>query len=488
MIRKIVLISLLFLGIVNATTITTSKNNYNVNENIVTSFTDMTGAETDWIAIYPAGSEATWGNMIQWERKRSVNGTHTFEPLPAGNYEARAFFNNSFNIEGSKAFTVEAGGNGGGGAVVLSMSKATYTTNESPVLNFENMTGAESDWIAIYPAGSEATWGNMIQWERKKSVNGTHTFEPLPAGNYEARAFFNNSFNIEGSKVFTVEAVQEEGVVLTSEKEVYDPEELIHISFDRFRGAGSDWIGVFPVGTDAAPENAIQWKYAKGLVSGTLNFDGLAPGNYEVKASFATLYKKTINITVRNIAPVTINYEDAENGYDQEWRIAEKDDHSEVPVRIINAGAAGSAHSIRCQLGTGSYFSFANPDKKMKFLDFDTRIGTASHRGNFGVLIKTKNGDRRLLFSSYMNHMHNGVSDISGNAIPWKPFISGNGYYHNHPGPTDYYIDTRDGSFIHYKINIEDKLRLLEPDNELLSISLFTSAGGDFDNIKLVSH
>jgi len=63
--------------------------------------------------------------------------------------------------------------------------------------------------------------------------------------------------------------------------------------------------------------------------------------------------------------------------------------------------------------------------------------------------------------------------------------LSANGYQHNHPGPTDYYLDTKNGQFIHYKIDIDAKLKVLEPDNELISITLFTTAGGDFDNIAL---
>ena len=116
-------------------------------------------------------------------------------------------------------------------------------------------------------------------------------------------------------------------------------------------------------------------------------------------------------------------------------------------------------------------------------MEIDTRIGAASHLGNFGVLIKTKKGNRRIIFSSYMNHPGNHFG------LPpekWdKPFLSENGYQHNHPGPTDYFSDTKKGNFIHYKINIDAKLKVLEPDNDLVSILLFTTAGGDFDNIAL---
>jgi hypothetical protein len=103
------------------------------------------------------------------------------------------------------------------------------------------------------------------------------------------------------------------------------------------------------------------------------------------------------------------------------------------------------------------------------------------------VVIETKNGGRRIVFASWMNHSDgHGGNDLSGNAIPRDPFLH-NGYLQVHPGPTDYYLDTRDGTFIHYKINIEEKLRILEPDNELLRITKFTTSGGDYDNLSLVS-
>ena len=270
---------------------------------------------------------------------------------------------------------------------------------------------------------------------------------------------------------------------LTSRKVAYDPFELIHADFVNMRGTASDWIGIFPVGADNQKASAIQWKYAKSLVNGALNFNGLAVGTYEMRAYFSTLHKKTIVFDVQDTAVTKIEYEDAEGGFDQVWSVWQ---NPTKPVTIINAGAAGSAHSIRAIKYVASYFSFSNPDKKLRFLEFDTRVGIASHVGNFGVSIKTKLGNRRIVFSSYMNHpgnvFHNDPARFAA------PRTSNNGRTHNHPGPTDYYLETRNGNFIHYKINIEEKLRMLEPDNELLGMRYFTSAGGDFDNIQLVSH
>jgi len=73
------------------------------------------------------------------------------------------------------------------------------------------------------------------------------------------------------------------------------------------------------------------------------------------------------------------------------------------------------------------------------------------------------------------------------------PYTKADGYLHVHPGPSDYYVGTSSvgggtGMFIYYKINIEEKLRLIEPDNELLGITYFVVSGGDYDNLALTTH
>ena len=460
------------------TTVTTDKVSYVLGEEVTATFSNMSGDEKDWIAIYPAGSSNSWVNNVQAEWTNSeINGTQVFADLPIGEYEVRVFFNDSYKLEASHAFSVIAAPI----APTVSTDKESYLPTEQITASFNNMSGNVQDWIAIYPAGSTTAWENMIQWEWiPGNIQGTQTFEALPAGDYEVRVFFNNSAHLKGCHAFSVKNTT---FNLESRKVAYDPFELIHADFINMRGTASDWIGIFPVGANHEKESAIQWKYAKSLVNGSLNFNGLDVGTYEMRAYFATLHKKTITFTVQDTAVTKIEYEDAEDGFDQVWEVWQ---NPTKPVTIINEGAAGSTHSIRAVRGVASYFSFSNPDKKLRFLEFDTRVGAASHVGNFGVSIKTKLGNRRIVFSSYMNHPGNVLHNDPARFSP--PHTSNNGRTHNHPGPTDYYMETNTGTFIHYKINIEEKLRMLEPDNELLGMRYFTSAGGDFDNIQLVSH
>jgi len=482
MIKKLIILSLLLLSFLNAAVLNTDKNVYTNQDKVLVTFSEMTARNNDWMAIYPKGTSNDWNNVLQWTWTNDVaQGNHQFNALPVGEYEVRAFYNNSYNVEAKHSFKVE-----GGRVTTVSTSKESYGSNEPIVATFAEMLGHEKDWIAIYPAGSSTDWGNMIQWSwTNGQVNGTHTFDVLPAGDYDMRVFFRNSGRLEAHHAFTV---HDNVFNLVSRKATYNPYELIHADFVNMRGHASDWIGIFPVGADNEKEHALEWRYVNSLVNGELSFNGLPTGTYEMRGFFATLHKKTLTFNVQNVAPTVTLYEDAEDGIDPRWvHYAGK-----YPIQLLNFGAQGSAHSIRHRgywengsNPSGYYFPFGNPAKKMKFLELDMRIGLSSHVFNFGVIVSTKNGTRRIIWASWMNHPGN---DMSGNAIFRDPFHSSNGYVLMNPGPTDYYLDTRNGNFIHYKINVEKTLRLLEPDNELLKITGFTTSGGDYDNLSLVSH
>jgi len=458
-------------------TLTTNKDNYTDNEQIVVDFSDMSGQNQDWIAIYPKDTPNTWGNQLQWHwTEDTQNGQITFDALPDGDYEIRAFYNNSFKLEAKHSFTVHTL------APTLTTNKANYLIDEPITVTFANMVAKNQDWIGIYPKGTTTHWENVIAWHWTEDItNGQVTFDALPAGEYEARAFYNNSGHLEGAKSFTIIPY------IKSEKETYKSHEIIHINFDNLRGAGSDWIGIFPVGADTQKEDAIEWKSVNALVKGELTFNGLPVGNYEAHVNFATLHKQTIQFSVEEQENLVTLFEDAEDGANPNWNHYAGD----RPLKILNVGADESQHSIRIQRDThhlaGFYLPFGEPDKKLKFLNLDVRIGMSSHVGDFTVIIKTKNGNRRVIWAVYLNHPGN---DFSGNAIPRAPFHVSNGYALMNPAPSDYYLVARNehsSRFTNYKINVEKTLRILEPDNELISIIGFTTSGGDFDNIALSS-
>ena len=503
-------ISLLLICTLHATTIETNKELYSNDEQIVVTFDNMSGGNEDWIGIYPAGSTNDWENVIQWDWIRGeISGTKNFEALPIGTYDIRVFFNNSFNMEASTQINVDENGV----TPTVETTKEVYLPNEQVTALFENMSGGNEDWIGIYPAGSTNNWENMIQWEWiRGDIFGMTNFEALPVGEYDVRVFFNNSFIMRATHTFRVEAVKPIEVNIALEKDIYDPFELLHINFANMRGETGDWIGIFPVGAANEKAHAVEWRDTKTLVNGQLSFNGVPAGAYEVRAYFDTVLQKTVPFTIQVEAPVRVLYDDFEDGIDPRWtKYFGKD------MTILNVGAIDGAvgdgerqvqingqHALRTynsdglSQSSGYNFDFQNPDPKLKFLEIDMKIGVSSHRFAFGVKIRTKFGDRRMEFASWLNHtLPSGQQIIRGpygNVLEGHrgPFVAADGYLHVHPGPTDYYVATSSvggGSnmFVHYKINIEKKLRLIEPDNELLGITLFSTSGGDYDNLALTT-
>ena len=487
MIKKIVIVLFSLATLLMGANVNLTKETFKTNEDIVVNFSNMEAKNQDWIGIYPVNSENNWANVVRWSWTGDVdNGSVTLNKITvAGTYEVRAFYNNSYHVEAFKQFTVQEVPSN----TEVNTTKAVYQPNETIQVNFRDMVAKNQDWIGIYPAGSSNDWGNVVAWNWTGDVtNGSLDFNALPVGNYEVRAFYNNSVHLESSFAFSVKSTL---FKLESQKDTYDNYEIIHANFQNMRGNQSDWIGVFPIGADDEKESALEWKYVNGLVNGSLSFLGLPAGTYELRAYFATLHKATVQFTVQDRPAITTIYEDAEDGIDPNWV-----HYAGIyPIQLLTNAGVNSQKSIRLRgywsngyNPSGYYLPFANSTIEQKFFELDTRIGVSSHIGNFGVTISTKNGSRRIIWASWMNHSNgHGGNDMSGNAVPREPFTQDDGYLLMFPGPTDYYLDTRNGNFIHYKINIEKTLRVLEPDNELLRVTGFTSAGGDFDNLSLTS-
>jgi len=504
MFKKIIYLNILLMSMVFGAVVNTNKANYNPNEKITVSFSGM-HQKNDWIGIYPVGSSNDWGNQVAWAwTNDKVKGKLNFDGLPVGDYEVRAFFNSSFKVEVTKQFRVIANVV----ATSVDTNKATYNPNEEITVSFSEMH-QNNDWIGIYPVGSSNDWGNQVAWAwTNDQVQGNLNFNGLPVGDYEVRAFFNNSFNVEATKQFHVTG----NAVVTSvdtNKTTYNPNENITVSFSGMQAQNKDWIGIYPVGSSNDWANQVGWAWTNDQVEGNLNFDGLPIGDYEVRAFFNNSFNveatHVFKVENNNNPPIArVLYDDFEDGIDPRWQVFEG-----RPMRLLNVGAIDGAvghkerqvevngqHSLRTYLNGGYYFVFNQPDVRLKFLEIDMKIGVSSHLFNFGVGVRTTKGYRVIEFHSWLNHtLASGGQVIRG---PYGNVLEGHreAFMHKHtqlhPAPSDYYVATShvDGGenmFVHYKIDIEEKLKLLEPDNELLEILLFSVSGGDYDNLALSS-
>lgn len=485
----------MLLSTLNAATIVTNKSVYGSSETVVANFTTMLGTSEDWIGVYPAGSSNDWENIVAWEWSGGAKaGSVNFTSLPVGSYEARAFYENSFNLEASYSFSVQK--NSDSVPLNITLEKETYLPSDTIEVTFKNMLGNDADWIGIYPKGSSNDWANVVQWDWAGGIkNGTLTFVDLPIGKYEARAFFNNSFNLEANQSFSVANEVNTSVVLTTDKTTYLPNELIYVNFDRMLGDPQDWIGIYPAGASYEFSNVVEWRLTSGLVKGELSLDGLPAGSYDVRAFFDNSLTKeaTVTITVQDTPVSSTVYENAENGLNAEWvkvsgsyapRIASQGYQSNKALVLVPQWTSNTSNIAEYSLALN-----ANSSKKVLELDVgglskyklpnESYSGYIKHYG-FGVLVHTKNGTRRMLWDSFFNH---------GNV---SAFISSNGSGLNFPSPVEHVrgfgYEPDLTKWEHFKVNIEQQLRVLEPDNSLVSIDTFFATGGFLDNIKLSTH
>jgi len=271
----------------NIASVTTNKDTYKQNESITVNFKNMLANAKDWVAVYPAGSNNDWENVVAWDWAGGVkNGQLTFNnSIPLGNYEVRVFFKNSFNVEARSRFTI---GNSNSNKTTVTTNKSSYNAGESVQVNFKNMLANAKDWVAVYPIGSSNDWSNVVDWNWAGGVkNGQLTFTNIAKGKYEVRVFFKNTYKLEAKYNFTVGASNSNKTTITSSKATYRQGQTINISFKNMSANSKDWVGIYPVGSSNDWSNVVAWNWAGGVKNGQLTFNKDIPvGKYEVRAFF----------------------------------------------------------------------------------------------------------------------------------------------------------------------------------------------------------
>ncbi|MEK7949688.1 fibronectin type III domain-containing protein [Luteolibacter soli] len=168
----------------------------------------------------------------------------------------------------------------------LTLQKSVYPPTENFSVAFENGAGHVKDWIGIYKKGQSPGSSNSTTWSylnnsttapataiRNGSLNFTYD---LPVGEWFAAFFTADGYTELAPRVsFYVGNM----VTMTPGEDAYDEGETARINFTNSPAGTKDWIGIFKVGTNPAPNVAAKWSYA-AAASGFRDFTGLAKGYY----------------------------------------------------------------------------------------------------------------------------------------------------------------------------------------------------------------
>lgn len=252
-----------------------SSSSYPQGATVPITYSGFSGAATDWIAINPVGSADTAYVSYQYTGG-GTSGTVNFSGLPSGTYEARYHANwdatHSYStLAVSGQFTIN-------GAPTIATDRQVYSTGQSIIATYGNMPGNANDYVAVSAAGAPAN-STIQSFMTNGQVSGSQSFSPLPAGNYEARAYLGGTTTILASSTFTVT-----GVVLTTDKALYSGGEAVTVTFSGMPGNATDWISVADLGS--SDSTFVQYFYTNGATSGMHQFNGLAAGTYEIRAYY----------------------------------------------------------------------------------------------------------------------------------------------------------------------------------------------------------
>jgi hypothetical protein len=168
---------------------------------------------------------------------------------------------------------------------VLTPDITAYETNGTVTVNYTDMGGAASDWIAIAASGSPAT--SYIAWKYTGGgASGSVVFSGLPSGGpYVARGFEN----WVGTKSYTVAQESNEFSLaggtstVTTDAVSYAPSATVTVTYAGLPAQPNTWLAIARTG--AANNSYLSWRYTGGATSGTATMTApAAAGNYVVRA------------------------------------------------------------------------------------------------------------------------------------------------------------------------------------------------------------
>lgn len=202
---KFLLLLLLSSNLLLGATIKTAKDSYARGEIITVNVTDLpktkkcdpnkSSNDCAWVGLFYAfdGSEP---QHLLAHRYATTEGdaSFTFGGLDeAHEYEARVFFNNSYDEEGFYNFRVTSAEK----EINVKTVKNSYQSNEPITVEVTGLPGNTNDWVGLFNAYDGSFAENLITKIETNGVKeGNFTFSALnAAAEYEVRAFVNGTFN-----------------------------------------------------------------------------------------------------------------------------------------------------------------------------------------------------------------------------------------------------------------------------------------------------
>jgi hypothetical protein len=126
--------------------------------------------------------------------------------LPAGEYEVRIYIDGGYDVRARSSFNVEKGQDSVQEQTELYIKthKPMYAVGEAIVVEYGGLPGNDQDWITVVTKGTaeDSYQDHWFYTEGRKK--GNYAIEGLPAGEYEARVYFNGGYEVQKRFAFKV--------------------------------------------------------------------------------------------------------------------------------------------------------------------------------------------------------------------------------------------------------------------------------------------
>lgn len=238
------------------------------NNNVSVEFnsTNYLGENQDnWIALFKKDDTNLWENVRSWawikdlplhptETPNSEARKFQFQGAEDGEYEIRFFEDNSYNPHTSQAIIIEDSQN----RPFIQID----TQNQQGDLILKS-TNANQAWVGLFKKEALSKRENILNWKWVHSIDQKTNFNTnaLASGEYEARLFFNNSYDLEAKVEFTLN--QDANDIIFDEVQTYNGEGNINVSMTDFRHHQGDWIGVFKENSVHRIDNLVAYSYVQ---------------------------------------------------------------------------------------------------------------------------------------------------------------------------------------------------------------------------------
>jgi hypothetical protein len=160
---------------------------------------------------------------------------------------------------------------------ILELDQTSYELTDTIHASYSNGPGLATDWIGIYQVGQVPGGPPSTVWSYVSGVSGVEDFQLSTAGQYFAAFFTNDGYTEIAPRVYFYAGPIPD---ITTDTNIYDLTDTVHVSYTNAPGFTNDWVGVYKVGMVPGVDASVQWQYTAGGTSGTLNFTGLPQAYY----------------------------------------------------------------------------------------------------------------------------------------------------------------------------------------------------------------